>query len=124
MKQELNEISINGVSYVRADSLERQPTLDPANACIVRCKSAGCFFGYPSIQNLSKGVITLRQARRLWYWDGAASLSELAVSGTSKPQNCKFPIAVPEINLTEVIEVIPCTLVAVQSLNSVSIWKA
>lgn len=39
----------------------------------------------------------LKNARRLWYWDGAASISQIAVDGVSKPENCKFPESVSEI---------------------------
>jgi hypothetical protein len=65
----------------------------------------------------------LKNARRIWYWDGAASLSQLATSGTSKPENCKFPEPVASILLTEVIEVIPITLAAKKSIESVPVWK-
>jgi hypothetical protein len=117
----INEVEINGVQYVRKDSVI--PKLNKENACIVRCETAGVFFGYPSSTDLSKGVVTLKQARRLWYWSGAASLSQLAVDGTSKPGECKFPVSVPEISLTKVIELIPCTEKSVNSINDVAIWK-
>ena len=51
--------------------------------------------------------VVLSSARRLWYWAGAASLSQLAVSGTTNPTACKFPVAVPSVTLTEAIEIIP-----------------
>lgn len=63
-------------------------------------------------------------ARRIWYWAGAATLSQLAVDGTSKPKDCKFPVEVPEVILTEVIEIIPCTEKARLSIASVAVWSA
>jgi hypothetical protein len=69
--------------------------------------------------------VTLRQARRLWYWIGAASLSQLAVAGTRKPDSCKFPAAVPgETIKTDVCELIDCTDVARRSIKGVPEWQA
>lgn len=96
----------------------------PVRYVIVRTKNAGAFAGEEQSVDLSQGTVTLVQARRLWYWDGAASLSELAVRGTSRPDNCKFPIAVPSIDLTEVIEVIECAEEGRKSIESVPVWSA
>lgn len=91
---------------------------------IVRTYSAGVF--YAQIESRSKNGkrAVLRSARRLWYWDGAASLSELATRGTSKPNGCKFPVAVDRIEVTEVIEVLSTTAVARASIDGVPAWSA
>jgi hypothetical protein len=65
----------------------------------------------------------MRNARRLWYWDGASSLSQLAMEGVKKPENCKFPCEVARIELTEAIEIIDCTEEAKQSIAGVPVWK-
>ena len=88
---------------------------------IVRTYSAGVFAGYVESRN-SQEVI-MRNARRLWYWDGAASLSQLAMEGTKKPENCKFPIEVEKILLLQVIEILDCTVEAENSIKNVPIWK-
>lgn len=88
--------------------------------CMVRTKSAGVFAG--TVMEREGMEVTLIDARRIWYWDGSSSLSELATLGTSKPNNCKFPAPVPEILLTEVIEIIPMTEVAIKSIESVPVW--
>lgn len=87
---------------------------------IVRTYSAGCFAGY--LEKRKGKVVTLSNARRLWYWSGAASLSQLAVDGTSKPKDCKFPVAVTSIDLTEAIEIIDTTETARLSIESVPVW--
>src|SRR5271166_884295 len=87
---------------------------------IVRTYSAGCFAGHLESRNGKEVVLT--DVRRLWYWDGASSLSELAVKGTSKPKQCKFPVEVPKIILTEAIEVIYTTPKAVSSIKEVPVW--
>ena len=88
---------------------------------IIRTYSAVVFAGY--LESQVNQEVVLRNARRLWYWDGAATLSQLAVDGVSKPSNCKFPVAVDEIKLLQAIEIIPCTDVARESIQGVPIWR-
>ena len=88
---------------------------------IIRADRAGVFFGTLKEKNGNEVVLT--NARRLWYWEGAASLSQLAVNGTVRPENCKFTVTVPEITVLGVIEIIPCTDKAINSIEGVSEWK-
>lgn len=88
---------------------------------LVRTYSAGVHVGILKSRNGKE--VTLTNARRIWYWEGAATLSQLAMDGTSKPENCKFPCAVNEILLTEAIEIIPITDKARESIASVKVWK-
>lgn len=88
--------------------------------CIVRTYRAGVFLG--TVKERNGKEVLLTNARRIWYWDGAASLSQLANDGTSKPQNCKFPTPVAEVLLTEVIEMIPATEAAIASIAAVPVW--
>lgn len=99
----------------------KTPTTKVKPYVIVRTYSAGAFAG--TLESHNGREVTLSNARRLWYWDGAASLSQLAMEGVSKPQNCKFPIEVTEIILTEMIEIIPTTAQAKASIEGVPIWK-
>ena len=92
------------------------------NKVIVRADRAGVFFGEIIERNGSE--VKMKDVRRLWYWDGAASLSQLAVEGVSKPQNCRFTVTVTTMEILGVIEIIPCTQKAVESINSVAVWRA
>ncbi len=67
----------------------------------------------------------LVNARRIWFWEGAASLSQLATDGTSKPKKCKFPCEVARIELTSPngFEVIDVTDKARESISSVPVWS-
>jgi hypothetical protein len=94
---EPKEIQVDGITYVPKQICAQR---DGLKYCIVR-----------------------REARRIYYWDGAASLSQLSVDGTKAPQNCKFPVAVDTITLTEAIEIIPCTEKARKSITEVSVWE-
>lgn len=88
---------------------------------IVRTYSAGVFAGY--LESREGKEVTLSQARRLWYWAGAASLSQLAMEGVKKPLECKFPRAVDSIVLTEAIEIIDTTDAARKSIIEVPVWQ-
>lgn len=88
---------------------------------IVRTYSAGVFAGNLQSRDGKEAVVT--DARRLWHWAGAASLSQLAVSGTSRPKDCKFPVAVSSITLTEAIEILDVTPEAEASIKAVPIWQ-
>ena len=88
---------------------------------IVRTYSAGVFAGY--IKSRKGQEVVVEDARRLWYWDGAASLSQLSVEGTKKPNTCKFPIAVPSVTLLQVIEILPVSVAAEKSIRSVPVWQ-
>lgn len=88
---------------------------------IVRGDRSGVFFG--TITKKEGREITLENCRRLWYWDGAASISQLAESGTVKPHNCKFTVTVDSILILDAIEIIPCTDKAIKSIEGVNTWK-
>ena len=119
---EPNTIKINEVEYIRKDALNQlAPTQDGMPYVIVRTYSAGVFAGYLESRNGQEGI--LRNSRRIWYWDGAASLSPLAVEGTSKPQNCKFPCTVGKTELIQIIEVLFCTEKAKKSIEEVKVWR-
>lgn len=88
---------------------------------IVRTYSAGVFAG--TLESRKGKEAVLSNARRIWYWKGAASLSQLAVDGTSAPSECKFPVAVDRVELTEAIEILSVTPKARKSIESVPVWK-
>ena len=88
---------------------------------IIRGNRSGVEFGKLVSQNGSE--VTLKNARRIWYWDGAASLSQLAKDGTTNPTNCKFTVFVDSITILDAIEIIPCTDKAIKSIEEVSVWK-
>jgi hypothetical protein len=88
---------------------------------IVRTKNAGVFFG--KIEKRDGDTFTLSNARRLWAWEGAASLSELAQYGTANPSGCRFPCAVDEVELFGVIEVLGVTETAAANIDKVKEWK-
>lgn len=88
---------------------------------IIRGDRSGVFFGTLAEKNGTE--VRLTDCRRLWYWEGANSISQLAAEGTKKPKECKFTISVAEIVITDAIEIIPCTEEAIQNIEGVKVWK-
>lgn len=88
---------------------------------IVRANGAGVFFG--TLKEKNGAECTLINTRKLYYWDGACAVEQLAVDGTTKPDNCKFTVWVKEIQIENVLQTIPCTKKSIDSLSSVKIWK-
>ena len=87
---------------------------------IVRGNHSGVFFG--ELVERNGREVKLENCRRLWYWDGAASISQLAINGTTNPCECKFTVTVPEIGILDAIEIIPCSKEAIKSIESVAVW--
>ena len=89
---------------------------------MVRTYSAGVFAG--TLVKKEGTEVELSNARRIWYWEGAASLSQLAEEGTSLPDKCKFPVEVTQVLLSGVIEILKISDNAKISIKTVPIWKA
>ena len=88
---------------------------------IVRCDRAGVFYG--EIEGRNGREIKMHNVRCIWYWDGAATLLQLAAEGTTRPDNCKFTMTVDSLEVLDAIEVIPCTDRAINSIEAVKEWK-
>ncbi len=88
---------------------------------IVRGDRSGVFFG--QIAERKDREVSMRNVRCIWYWDGAATIIQLAAEGVKEPNNCQFTMTVPEITITDAIELIPCTQAAVDCINGVPEWK-
>ena len=123
MKIDAETISVNGVEYIPKSQIvnKMEPTLEGKKYVIVRTQSAGVFAGY--LDSRTGQEVVLLKARRLWYWDGAASLSQLAIDGVSKPKSCKFPEEVSKVELLQAIEILDVTDGAKKSIAGVPIWK-
>lgn len=88
---------------------------------IVRTYAAGVFAG--TLVKKEGNEVELQNARRLWYWSGASSLSQLAEEGVKRPDNCKFPCEVNQVILINVIEILKVSEKAKTIIVEVPIWK-
>ena len=82
---------------------------------IVRCYSAGVHAG--TVAAIDNDKVILKDSRRLWSWKAAdgVALSGVAQFGIV---GGKIDAANPEIYLTGVIEIIPCTDAAKESIQN------
>lgn len=89
--------------------------------CIVRCDRSGVFFG--TLEEMEGQQARISNVRNIWWWEGAASVMQLAKEGTKQPNDCKFTVTVSEIVVKDVIQVIPCTEEAIANIEAVKPWS-
>lgn len=88
---------------------------------IVRGDRSGVFYG--EIKERNGKEVTMTNVRRLWYWEGANSISQLTQCGTVRPKNCKFTVTVDEMLILDAIEIDKCSQEAIKSIEAVKEWK-
>lgn len=87
---------------------------------IVRCNDAGVFYG--EIADVDGSTVHMKNVRKLWYWEGANTVENLAVDGTSRPEQCRFTVVVADMVVLNAIQIIPCTEKAKKSIDGVEEW--
>lgn len=126
----MNKAIENIISNVLKEILQEEPEGPKSNdgssyyknkTCVIRTSNAGVFVGEVAVQE--SATIILNNCRRLWYWDGASSLSQLATEGVTRPENCKFSVLTNAHQVLGVIEVIPVTAAAKKLIYGVKEWK-
>jgi hypothetical protein len=88
---------------------------------VVRTYSAGVHVGVMESQSEDGKRVVLSDARRIWRWEGANTLHEIALRGVGK--GSKVSDAVSQIEVTEAIEVIACAPEGEKALRGAS-WLA
>lgn len=121
-KVEVQEIVVDGTTYVPKSESSPAVKRDGMSYVMIRTYSAGVHCGY--LQSRNGKEVVLLDSIRIWKWSGAASLSQLSMEGTNSPSNCKFGMPIStSLTLTEAIEVIDITETARQSIQNVTSWK-
>jgi hypothetical protein len=87
---------------------------------IVRSHMAGVFFGILSAKNNNE--LTLKNARKLYYFSGANTVEDLAMQGALNGKECKFTVFVPTIVIGSFEQILPCTEVAISNIKSIQLW--
>ena len=92
---------------------------------IVRSYGSGVWIGYlkKTWTEEKTSKIILGDAQRIWRWVGSSECVQLAMEGVSKPKECKFTMKTDLVRIENVVEIIPCTDKASQSIRGVDIWK-
>ena len=89
---------------------------------LIRSYASGVHFGTLESENftLSGKVVVLSNSRRIHYWEGAASLSQVAIEGIKKG---RVTMSLPKIEITNAIETIPLSDAAIINLENQPVWK-
>ena len=95
--------------------------IDKEQKYIVRSIEAGVFYGY--ITEKEGCEVTMKNARCLWCWSGAASLNQLAEEGVKYPEECKFTMSIEEMVITNACEILACSKQAIKCIDGVKAWK-
>jgi len=112
------EVIINGETYVKKENY-----VVGKKYCIIRTYSAGVFAGWIDVEKIQNKSAMIYDSRRIWYWSGAASLSQLAEEGSKKQSDCKIACVVNETFLAEIIEVITFSEKAKKNIAEIKEWK-
>jgi ferredoxin-fold anticodon binding domain-containing protein len=83
--------------------------------CVIRTYSAGVHIGI--VESINGTEVLLKNARRIWRWSGAFTLSEVSLGGLDAKES-RISDTVKEIFLTQAIEIIPATEKAIKSFEA------
>jgi hypothetical protein len=86
---------------------------------VVRTYSAGVHVGF--LESRLGREVVLSEARRIWTWKGAFTLSEVSQLGIN--EGSRLSMVVPSITLTEAIEIIPTSELAQVNIRSLAEYK-
>ena len=67
--------------------------------------------------------VIMNNVRKLWQWNGACAVEQLALDGVKVPEDCKFTVVVPSMIIANPIQIIEATEVACKSIEAVKEWK-
>ncbi len=88
---------------------------------IIRTYSAGVHYGILNkVEN--DNVVELKNARRIHYWNGANSLTDIALGGITDKITSRITKKLPSIILQNTIEIIECTELAIKDLDNFPEW--
>ena len=82
---------------------------------IARCFAAGVHSG--EVVSVDGENVILKNSRRLWSWKAKDGVALSGVAQTGVQSGCKIDVVNPEIALTGVCELIPCSTTAKESID-------
>ena len=91
--------------------------------CIIRSYASGVHFGevIETRDTLHGLSVTLKNSRRIHYWEGACSLSQVAMDGI---RTGRIAMELPEIQVENVIEIIQMSELAIDNIKNQPVWKS
>jgi hypothetical protein len=103
--------------------MEKANLFDPNQFYIIRADKAGVFMA--KIESIENGAAVVNSARRLYYWEGALDVTQIAAHGVTRPQSCKFSVQMgseDKSTIFNLIEFHPASEKAIASIQSVKEW--
>lgn len=92
---------------------------------ILRCSGAGVHAGELVERGTPSGkMYVLRNARRIWRFNGAQTLSEVAVYGLGSESRVAPVVEKQEIRFDDCHEIIHCQAAGRSSIESAKEWRA
>lgn len=88
---------------------------------IARIDRAGVFHGVLDYKDAN--VTRMKDVRRIYYWQGALSVTDMAVNGI-KAGKVTVPASCVEFETNNVVELIECSLEASEKIKKITRWKA
>lgn len=95
----------------------------PNQFYIIRADKAGVFLA--KIESIDGDTAVCNSIRRLYYWEGALDVTQIAAHGVTRPQSCKFSVQMGEGDKSTIFNLIeshPVSEKALQSIQSVKEW--
>lgn len=123
MNKKIETLTIEGIEYVPKESITKMSNdVDGLKLCIIRTYSAGLWYGYVDYEaeNTYSSVI-IKNARRIWKWEGAFTASEISLHGMSN--NSMIAETLLEVKLNRVIELIPVSQKAKQIIDNIDKYE-
>lgn len=102
----------------------KKPLFKPNQFYIIRAEKAGVFLA--KIESIEGNTALCNSLRRLYYWEGALDVTQIAARGVARPDSCKFSVQMGEKDkstLFNVVEFHPASQKAIDSIKSVKEWK-
>lgn len=87
---------------------------------IARIDRAGVFHG--TLDYIDGEIIRLKDARRIYYWNGALSVTDIAAKGITGG-NVTIPVSTVEFMSNKIIELNECSEEATKSIESIKAWR-
>ena len=87
---------------------------------IARIERAGVFHG--TLDYIDNEIIRLKDARRIYYWNGALSVTDMAAKGITGGK-VTIPVTTVEFMSDKIIELNECSEDASKSIETIKPWK-
>ena len=87
---------------------------------IARIERAGVFHG--TLDYIDNEIIRLKDASRIYYWNGALSVTDMAAKGITGGK-VTVPVTTVEFMSDKIVELNECSDEATKSIETIKPWK-